>query len=222
MGHLLVQVLFFRASREDLAALGNRHLALGLACVWLVGMGRYWDHPKAHALQYAGVGSVIYVFALSLLLWLIALPLKPRDWTYRRTLTFVALTSPPAALYAIPVERFLDLPTARAVNAWFLAVVAAWRVALYAFYLRRWGGLDVLRLLSALLLPLMLVVTVLTMLNLERAVFEIMASAPTPGTAHDGAYGVLIALTLASVYGILPVLVLYMVGIGTARRPPDS
>src|SRR3712207_7552248 len=45
-------------------------LAFGLACTWLVGVGRYWDNPRASLLQHLGVGSVVYVFALALLLWL--------------------------------------------------------------------------------------------------------------------------------------------------------
>ena len=43
---------------------------------------------------------------------------------------FVGLTALPGWLYAVPVERFLPLDTAQAVNAGFLALVAAWRVAL--------------------------------------------------------------------------------------------
>ncbi len=50
----------------------------------------------------------------------------------------VCLTAPPALLYAIPVERFFDAATARNINTGFLAFVAAWRVALLAFYLMRW------------------------------------------------------------------------------------
>jgi len=48
--------------------LGGMHLMFGLLCAWLAGMGRYWDDPGAHLLQRLGVGSVIYVFALSFLL----------------------------------------------------------------------------------------------------------------------------------------------------------
>jgi hypothetical protein len=34
-----IRLLAFRASREELAALGYKHLALGLLCTWIVGMG---------------------------------------------------------------------------------------------------------------------------------------------------------------------------------------
>ena len=53
--------------------------------------------------------------------WLVIWPLRPKEWSYKKVLTFVSLTSAPAILYAIPVERFLSLPTARSVNAWFLS-----------------------------------------------------------------------------------------------------
>ena len=33
------------------------------------------------------------------------------------------------SLYAIPIERWVELDVANAVNAWFLGAVAAWRVA---------------------------------------------------------------------------------------------
>jgi|GEM_PF-4987218 len=46
-------------------------------------------------------------------------------------LAFVTLTAPPALLYAIPVERFMTPSAASVTNAWFLAVVAAWRVGLW-------------------------------------------------------------------------------------------
>ncbi|MFT7626096.1 MAG: hypothetical protein ACI9WU_005289 [Myxococcota bacterium] len=103
---LCIRVLFFRATREELLTLDSRHLAFGLAATWMVGIGRYWDHPNAELGQYLGLGSVIYVFALSALLWCFLRPMRLPDFTYRHLLTYVTLTSPPAILYAIPVERF--------------------------------------------------------------------------------------------------------------------
>jgi hypothetical protein len=118
------RILTFRASRDELINLGWRHLAFGLGCAWIVGVGRYWDNPKVGLLQHLGVGSVIYVFVLALFLWLVVWPLRPLDWSYFRFCTFVALVSPPALIYAIPVERFYDLNTANSINAMFLAIVA--------------------------------------------------------------------------------------------------
>lgn len=172
-------------------------------------MGRWWDDPEAHLLQHLGLGSVVYVFVLGFLLWLLTKPLGPEDWSYRSVLTFVALTSPPAILYAIPVERFLDLETARLVNVWFLAFVAAWRVGLLVFYLRRLAGLPWYSVVVATLLPLTMIVTALTGLNLERAVFDIMGGLREEGTPSDRAYEVLVVLTLFSTILVGPLLLGY-------------
>ena len=206
----VVRVLTFRATREDFLRLGNKHLAFGVACTWVVGVGRWWDDAGASLLQHLGVGSVVYIFLLALLLWLVVSPLRPRDWSYRHVLTFVSLTSPPAILYAIPVERFTSLETARSLNVWFLAVVAAWRVALLFFYLRRHARLPAFSIIVAALLPITFIVVALTMLNLERAVFDVMGGLRDKGTANDGAYGVLVLLTLLSTLLFIPLLISYI------------
>ena len=61
-----LRVLTFRISREELLKLNRRHLAWGLAWTWIVGIGRWWDDPGARLLQHLGLGSVIYIFVLSL------------------------------------------------------------------------------------------------------------------------------------------------------------
>lgn len=205
-----VRLLTFRATREDFLRFGNKHLAAGVACTWAVGVGRWWDDPGANLLQHLGFGSVVYIFLLSLLLWLVVLPLRPANWSYRHVLTFVSLTSPPAILYAIPVERFAGLETARSLNVWFLAAVAAWRVGLLFFYLRRHARLPAFSIAVAALLPLTFVVVALTMLNLERAVFDVMGGLRDKGTASDGAYGVLVLLTLLSTFLFVPLLISYL------------
>jgi hypothetical protein len=48
----------------------------------------------------------------------------------------------------------LGLAASRSVNAWFLAVVALWRVALLVFFLRRHARLTYPRLLVGAFLPL--------------------------------------------------------------------
>src|SRR5689334_17193580 len=104
--------LTFRLYRPDSLALDRRHLPVALAWTWVVGMGRWWDDPKAGFVQHAGLGSVLYACVLAGVLWLVVAPLKPFDWSYQRTLTLVAMTAPPGVLYAIPVEKFFDLHTA--------------------------------------------------------------------------------------------------------------
>lgn len=188
----------------------GRYLAFGLICTWVVGMGRWWDDPDANILQHLGLGSLIYVFVLALVLLLVALPLNPHNVTYRHVLTFVALTSPPAILYAIPVERFTELSTARSLNVWFLAIVAIWRLALLFFYLHRFARLNLLEKLVTVLLPITGIIVALTFLNLERAVFDVMGGLRGDQTANDGAYAILIMLTVLSVIQFPVVLAVYI------------
>jgi hypothetical protein len=207
---IVSRLLTFRLTREEFFQFNDRHLAFGVACTWIVGVGRWWDDPRANLLQHLGIGSVIYIFILSLLLWLVARPLKPQSWSYRHVLTFVSLTSPPAILYAIPVERFASLEAARTLNVWFLAVVATWRVALLFFYLRRHALLPIFPIVVAALLPMTLIITALTVLNLERVVFDVMGGLRDGGTANDGAYAILVALTFLSLFLFPPLLLCYI------------
>jgi len=216
------RLLTFRLSRQNFLDLGRRHFFFGLASTWIVGMGRYWDDPRAKLLQHLGLGSVIYIFVLSLIVWLVIWPLRPKEWSYKKVLIFVSLTAPPAILYAIPVERYFSLETARSVNAWFLAIVAAWRVAMLIFFLKRYAQLGVFQIVVAACLPLTLIVTTLSALNLERAVFDLMGGIREgAGTANDTAYAVLFALTYFSVILFVPLLLCYVAivlsGVGERR-----
>jgi hypothetical protein len=205
-----VRLIFFRVSRAELVDLGRRHLAFGLFCTWLVGMGRYWDNPRVGLIQHLGVGSIVYVFVLSLFLWMIILPLRPRHWSYFRVLTFISLVSPPAALYAIPIEKVFNLDAANATNAWFLAVVAGWRVALLVFFLRRLGSLNWFSTMVATLLPLTLIVVTLTVLNLDQVVFDLMGGI-RERSSSDTSYGILILLSWLSILLFIPLLICYLI-----------
>lgn len=197
----------FRAGRDELVALDNRHLAFGLVCTWLVGIGRWWDDPGANLLQHLGLGSIIYVFVLTAFLWLFIRPLGPKDFGYLRFLTFVTLTAPPAILYALPVERWMDLESARIVNAWFLGFVALWRVALLFVYLRRVSQLKWFRLTIAMLLPLCGIVTALTLLNgITGGVQEDGA-----GTSNDLANEILFRMAFFSVMALPVILGAYYI-----------
>jgi len=212
------RLLTFRRPSAAVAVHWKSYLAFGLVFTWLAGIGRYWDNPRARPWQYAGLGSVAYVFALALIVWLLLLPLKPGHWSYKNVLTFITLTSVPALLYAIPVERFMPLEQAQSVNAWFLAVVAAWRVALLVVFLRRVASLSGVAILVATLLPLVLIVVALTVLNLEHVVFNIMAGIP-PGarTGNDIAYVVVAVLAYASVH-VAPFLIVAYVWLAYRAR----
>ncbi|WP_299394511.1 hypothetical protein [Pelagibius sp.] len=206
------RLLAFRPAVPDLKRLGPLYVAMGLAFAWLAGIGRYWDNPRAELWQTLGLGSVAYVFVMALLLWIIVWPLNPRGWRYRSVLVFVALTSPPAILYAIPVERFLSLDAAQSVNIWFLVTVALWRVILLWVFLQRAAGLTLGVSFVGTLLPIALIVVALSLFNLEHATFEIMGGLdPAQRTPNDAAYAVLITITLFSSIALPFLLLAYMI-----------
>lgn len=204
----MIRLLFFRLSRDEILNLDRSDLIMGVFFTWIVGIGRYWDDPGAKLLQHLGLGSVIYIFALSAFLWVLFKPFRIENWSYKNVLTYVSLTAFPAILYAIPVERFLDINTAAAINAYFLLIVAAWRVALLVSYLKKFARLTIFQTLVATLLPLTVIITILTALNLERAVFEIMGGF-RERTSNDSSYMILNLLTMLSVILFVPLLISY-------------
>ncbi len=203
------RILTFQARQEELEGLGSIHLAIGLVWTWIVGIGRWWDDPGARLIQRFGLGSVVYVFALALVLWVFALPMRPRNLTYFRLLTFVALTSPPALIYALPVEQWYGVYVASDVNVGFLGVVALWRLTLYCTFLSRSTGLSGERTAMAVLLPIMLIIVALTMLNLERATFELMGGIRL-ANAVDQSYAHLILLAILSTYASVIAVPVYI------------
>lgn len=208
--HNVYRFLTFRSPSAHLREHARAYLWFGLLATWIAGVGRYWDNPKAVLWQYLGLGSVAYVFVLGLLLYFILMPLKPKNWTYQNVLLFITLTAPPAILYAIPVERFMSLGAAAATNAWFLGIVAIWRVALYAWFLKAMCGLKGLARFVALLLPLALIVFALTALNLEHVVFRIMGGIMEgEKTANDMAYTVVLVISFFSFWAFPVLLALY-------------
>ncbi len=183
-------------------------LGFALVATWIAGLGRYWDHEKPHVVQSLGLGSVAYVFVFTSLLWIVGLPLKPRAWRFSDVLLFVAMTSPLAWLYAVPVERFMTVELAAAANAVFLTIVAAWRVALLVRHLHVVCGLGEKTSLVTAFLPLTAIVVALTALNLEHATFNLMSSGGG-ATPHDAAYQLVIVLTVGSVIAVVPLLLAY-------------
>ena len=213
-----LRILTFRFDDSDLRAFDSRFLLFGLATAWIAGVGRYWDHPDPYLVQRLGAGSLLIPVVLAGLLYLLLYPLRPQRWSYVHVLTFVSLTSLPALLYAIPVERFLSLSAARAANVWFLGGVAIWRTALLGTYLHRSAQFPPALVVVALLLPLALIVSTLATLNLERAVFNVMSGLHEDGTANDAAYGVLIGLTAFSFFASPVLLVSYVIAVVMRRR----
>lgn len=210
--------LFFRRPGKSISTHWQAYLAFGLLCTWLAGIGRYWDNPKASLFQHLGLGSLVYVFFLSALLWVLFYPLKPARWLFRNVLVFVSLCSLPAILYAIPVERFMTLTAAQSTNAWFLGIVATWRVALLFVFLKRVAGLPKFTVLIATLLPITLIVVSLSLLNLEHVVFNIMAGISEESRSqNDHAYGVVLVLSVFSIYAFPVLAIAYGVLVYKAR-----
>ncbi len=73
-----------------------------------MGIGRTLHNSRVEWWQHLGFGSVAYIFALALLLWLVLAPFCLFGASYRHILTVVALTSPTKLIYAVPVEAFLS------------------------------------------------------------------------------------------------------------------
>ena len=206
-----IKFLAFKPIRPDLKNLGNYYLALGIISAWLAGIGRYWDNPRADLWQYFGLGSLVYIFIMSAILWVLIKPLRPENWSYKSVLIFVGMTSPPAILYAIPIERFVTLDTAQTVNVWFLAVVAVWRIILLFQYLTRSACLNGVTVFVAAVLPLVIIVSTLAILNLEHVVFRIMAGlAENERSSNDTAYGILLMITYFSLFASPILLIMYI------------
>lgn len=213
----IIRLLCFRITREEILSFQWKHFFAGIAGTWFVGMGRYWDDDGATLLQKLGLGSIIYIFLLALFIWIIVKPFLVENWNYFTVLTFISLTSFPAIFYATPVERFFSIRTANTMNVWFLAVVAAWRLALLYYFLKRFTRLSVTNILTVTLLPICLIITTLTILNVHRVVFDLMGGRRNP-TPHDSAYGALVFLTIISAILVLPLLISYSIGIYAARK----
>ncbi len=194
-------------------------LAFGLVFTWLAGIARYWDNPRAYLWQHLGFGSIAYVFVLALVIWLLLAPLRPKNWSYRNVLLFITLTAPPAILYAIPVERFMAADAAGAANAWFLAVVAAWRVSLFAVFLHRVGGLRAGAVVVGTLLPLAIIVVTLSSLNLEHVVFDLMSGIREEARSqNDAAYDIVFMLSVLSFLAAPFLVVAYLIFVYKAWR----
>ena len=209
-----LRLLTFRKVNIDL----QHHLAYYLVYIflvsWIAGIGRYWDHPDAYSWQYAGLGSVVYVVTLSAFLYVVILPLGPRRWSYPFVLVFVGLTSLPALLYAIPVERFMPLGQAQLANAWFLGLVALWRVLLYVRFLSRGAGLGKFGVFIATLLPLSGIAATLAILNLEHVMFDLMAGIREGDESpNDVAYMVVFFLSVFAYFAFPVTAICYLVEI---------
>ncbi len=205
--HIILRTLTLRQSYEDIMRFDKKTLYYGILGTWIAGIGRYWDNPKVEFLQKLGVGSVIYIFIMAALLYLVILPFRVKNWSYIKVLTFVSLTSFPAIIYAIPVEKWTNMESAIALNKNFLLVVALWRVLMLFRFFKVSTRLADTEVITAMLLPICGIIVTLTLLNLEKAVFEIMGGFRDT-TPNDGAYAVLNVLTFFSML-LSPILLCF-------------
>lgn len=210
--------LTFRAAPDELQNMNRRHFAVGFFFVWLAGIARNWDNAKAGAWQHLGVGALAYVFALAVLMTLIIAPFfgERNGSVYRRALTVICLTAPPALLYGIPVEMWMNASAARAANYSLLAFVAAWRVALWMFYLRRGARFSHSQVLACTLLALSVIIGLVGFLGLGSAVMNAMSGVRTPAQqAAENFAGILSAIAF---FSFLPLLIFYFVQLTKYRR----
>lgn len=208
----ILRLLTFKLTRDEMLQFNQKHFIAGLIGTWIVGMGRYWDDEGASLLQHLGLGSVIYIFVLAAFIWLIIKPFFVENWSYFTAVTFIGLTSFPAILYAIPVEKIVTISAANSINVWFLAIVAIWRLILLNYFLKRFTKLSYGNIITVTLMPICLIITTLTALNLHRVVFDLMGGLRDPN-AHDDSYFILILLTGISVILTIPLLMAYGIGI---------
>ncbi len=167
----LWRVTFFGEPRRGWEAVGWRHLAIGLSATWLVGLGRWWDDPRdLPVYQRLGMMSVGYVFILALvLLGLISL-MKQGCPPYRHMLIFVTMTALPAALYATPIEFWVDELTAVRLNLTLLSIVALWRVVLLILFIHRYLRTSAFYATLVVLIEMSLIVFFLTCFGLLHVV----------------------------------------------------
>lgn len=217
---LISKTFLFLAFRNVKIDIPTRPITYGLWVIllaWIAGIGRYWDHPSPSLFELSGLRSVAYIFVLSTVLYLIVWPLKRKRWSWLAVFVFVGLTSPLAWLYAIPVERFTSAGTAITLNVRFLMLVALWRVALYGTFLWRYAGLRHSSFIAALLAPLALILFALVALNLENAIFEIMAGIEQERTPDqeisDSRFVVVNLLFIFSVITVPVWIVAYIIGL---------
>jgi hypothetical protein len=82
-------------------------------------------------------------------------------------------------------------------------------VALLIFFLQRSAQLSKGETIVGAFLPITFIVTLLTVLNLERAVFDIMGGIREK-TSHDAAYGILVLITMVSMILFVPLVIGYI------------
>lgn len=200
----------FRLTAEEMKSLSRDDLKMGLLITWIVGLGRGLSRPDAGFLPQIGIGSVLYVFALSTLLWLLIYPMRKGEWRFEKVLTLVSLTALPGIIYGLPVELVFGIIEGGEIRLIFLILVALWRVLLLAYFLKSYGGFAPPQTGVATLLPLTAIIVVLNALNLDGVVFEAMSNRTVRPTVYDDTYNFLFFLFIVSAVFFVPLALMYL------------
>jgi hypothetical protein len=208
--------IFFKPPRSNVGADWRIYLAVGLVITWIVGVGRSWDDPEATIFDLSGIGSILYVFGLGLVIWLIGAPLRPERWTYRNVVLMVTMTALPGLIYAFPIERFVAAADARTVNMSFLAIVATWRMALFAAFLVRVAKLPPASAAVVTFLPPVLIIAPISAFGFLGAVLSGMGGVRD---AAQQAQNDLIVFAAMTSWTLLPILLIAW-GVLIGRRRP--
>jgi hypothetical protein len=216
--------LCFRPVVPDLKRLRFGYIATGLVFAWLAGVGRHLEDDRAELWQRLGLGSVAYVVAMALFLWLVLWPLRPKNWSFTTVLVFVGMTAPPAWLYAIPVKHLYSFATASTWRELSLLIVSIWRVSLLAVFLKRAAGLRGGEIAIAVLVPLAVIVVVLTELNLDHIVLHWMMGRTYDyeRSFNDAAYGITILLAFPAMMFSPILLIAYVLLVFWRWRPTKA
>ncbi|MBX7131796.1 MAG: hypothetical protein K1X67_03860 [Fimbriimonadaceae bacterium] len=219
----LGRFLTFRATVEDFDRYGVPHFVLGLTITWLVGIARNWDLVTAPLFARLGLASVAYIFFMAFLIFAFAWMPSNIQRSYGKVLTVVAMTAAPGLIYGIPVEMFLSVDDAQAVNLAFLAVVALWRVALAIQFCGKGCGNTVGVGAAIIFVPIQILIFVLVGTGRAGYIMDIMGGL-RGGEFRDANYTV--NLVIANLWclawpGIVLALFVYGAATWNARSRPD-
>jgi hypothetical protein len=212
----LGKFLTFRFTKEDYDRLCWQHFAVGFVLTWLVGIARNWDLPTAPWFAVLGLGSVVYIFILSFVLYLFAYPVSRNQRSYKTFLTMISMTAAPGLIYGIPVERMTSMESAMQLNGMFLGIVAIWRVALALHFLSKGCENSKGVAFSILAIPICIVIILLIITGRVDNAMEFMGGMreTTSQTLVDN---IVLTLCVLTVPGILIGLLTYSITMAIRR-----
>lgn len=171
----IFRILTFRATREELQENVAALLVTALVITWIVGIGRWWDDPRDLPIfVQMGVGSVLYVFGMAAILWVTFAPLVSERLGAHHFVAFVASTSLPGLVYAVPIERWTDMNSASTYNVIALLFVSVYRVSLLMWFCHRVNKLNGAESIVVTFLPISVIAFALTALGHGASIMDIM------------------------------------------------